>query len=132
MKPLQLITIHYQVMWEVIVSTTRSGHYAEEQAAKYLAEHNYKVLARNWKRPSAEIDIVAQKDTVVYFVEVKYRSTDHYGGGLDYIVSQKLGHMRRAAQLWVAEHGWQGQFQLAAIEVSGPNFAVSNFIESIY
>lgn len=113
------------------MSTTATGQHAEQKAAEYLARAGFMVLARNWKRQKlCEIDIVAQKGGAVYFVEVKYRADNHFGGGLDYIASQKLRHMRRAARVWVGEHNWAGEYTLAAVEVTG-DFVVTDFIESI-
>ena len=50
---------------------------------------------------------------------------------MDYITPQKLAQMRLAAEGWVHLSGWKGEYQLAAIEVSGPEFEVTNFIEDI-
>ncbi len=83
-------------------------------------------------RPHCEIDIVAAKGDTVYFVEVKYRASDHFGGGLDYVAGQKLHHMQRAAETWIASHGWDGEYQLSAVEVGGRDFAVNGFIEDIF
>jgi putative endonuclease len=108
------------------------GHDAEKYAAAYLKKQGYKVLELNWRRPRAEIDIVARKKRgPVMFVEVKYRESDKQGGGLDYITPRKLTQMQFAAELWVTEHNYDGEYVLAALEISGVDFAVTNFIESI-
>jgi Holliday junction resolvase-like predicted endonuclease len=79
-----------------------------------------------------EIDIIAFKDQRVYFVEVKYRLRSLTGGGLAAITALKLRHMRRAAQIWVRQQGFAGGYDLAAIEVGGADFAIGDFIASIY
>lgn len=108
------------------------GHDAEKHAANYLKKHGYKVLELNWRRPRAEIDIVArQKRGPVLFVEVKYRESDKQGTGLDYITPRKLEQMQFAAELWVNENKYDGEYTLAALELGGTDFAVTNFIESI-
>jgi len=109
-----------------------TGHSAEKVAADYLNDHGYKVLEINWKIPAAEIDIVARKTETVYFFEVKYRLRPAQGGGLDYITSQKLRHMRRAAELWCAHNHWEGTRSLAAIEVSGLDYDVTALVDNIY
>jgi putative endonuclease len=108
------------------------GHEAEKVAAKYLKKQGYKILALNWRVPRAEIDIVARKKYgPVTFVEVKYRQSDSQGGGLDYITSNKLLQMEFAAELWVAENRYEGEYVLAAIEVSGASFAITSFLDNI-
>lgn len=107
-----------------------NGERAEKRVAAYLKAEGYKILDRNWKTRWCEIDIVAQKDKCVYFVEVKYRTSTDQGGGLDYITSQKLRKMELAARSWVEISGWQGEHTLSAAEVSGPDFEIE-FIEEV-
>ena len=50
------------------------GHKGEEMAAAYLQEHGYCILERNWmNNGKKELDLIATKDDVVVFVEVKTR-----------------------------------------------------------
>ena len=61
----------------------RQGNKAEEQAAQYLQEKGYKIIARNFSCPMGEIDIIAQdKQKTLVFAEVKQRKTNLFGGGL--------------------------------------------------
>lgn len=114
------------------MNTTDTGRKAEKAASTYLEMRGYKVLERNWRRPRCEIDIIAQKDGVVYFIEVKYRRSDDQGGGLDAITGSKLRQMRYAAETWVEETEWQGSSQLGAIEISDPNYTVMSFIDNVF
>jgi Holliday junction resolvase-like predicted endonuclease len=100
------------------VTNHKSGHDAEKVAAEYLVDHGYKVVELNWKTRYCEIDIVAQKDNRIYFVEVKSRRTLFQGSGMDYITRKKLSQMRFAAEMWVSEHNWTGDYQLAAISIA--------------
>lgn len=94
-----------------------TGHAAEKQAANYLKEHGFKIRQLNWKTKYCEIDIVAENKKVIYFVEVKFRKTDHQGSGLDYITPAKLRQMQFAAELWVSTNDWRGNYQLAALAI---------------
>lgn len=99
--------------------TTTIGNRGEEIAADLLSHQGYKLLERNWKTKWAEVDIIAKKDKIIYFVEVKYRSSARQGDGLDYITDKKLHHMIRAAELWVVMHKWDGEYQLIGASVDG-------------
>lgn len=114
------------------MSPTETGREAESAAADYLVAHGYSVKDRNWKTPQCEIDIVAEKDGCIYFVEVKYRASSRQGGGLDHITSKKRTQMQFAAELWTTQYNWTGDVSLAGVEVGGKNFEVINFIDSIY
>ena len=114
------------------MNATETGRKAEAAARVYLEMRGYKVIEHNWRRPRCEIDIIARKDGVIYFVEVKYRFNDDQGGGLEAITKTKLKQMQYAANTWVEEHKWQGQFCLAAVEIAGDKFVIMSFIDNVY
>lgn len=124
--------ISLQVTGVKTVSTTDTGRQAETAAKLYLEMRGYNIVEQNYRRPRCEIDIVAKKDGVVYFVEVKYRRNDEQGSGLDYITESKLKQMKYAAEIWVEDYKWKGSYQLAAVEVSGKGFLITSFIDSVY
>jgi Holliday junction resolvase-like predicted endonuclease len=95
----------------------QSGHDAEKLAAEYLKTTGFKVLELNWKTRYCEIDIVAAKAKRVYFVEVKSRKTLLQGSGFDYVTTKKLQQMAFAAEMWVNEQKWAGDYQLAAVSI---------------
>lgn len=113
------------------MSSTATGHKAEQAAKVYLEMRGYAIMEQNYRRSRCEIDIVASKDNRIYFVEVKYRRHDYQGGGLEYITPTKLRQMRFAAESWVDEYKWHGPCQLAAVEIAGDDFVVMNFIEDV-
>jgi uncharacterized protein (TIGR00252 family) len=114
------------------MSTTETGRKAEKAAATYLEMRGYQIIEQNWRRPRCEIDIIACKDEVIYFVEVKYRRNDNQGGGLEAITPSKLKRMRYAADSWRQESKWRGESQLAAVEIAAPNFTVMSFIDNVF
>ena len=63
-----------------MTATTKNlGNAGENFAARYLEQHGYKILEKNFRVRSAEIDIIAQIGDVIVFVEVKTRSNIRYG-----------------------------------------------------
>lgn len=114
------------------MSTTNTGRKAEQAAKVYLEMRGFKIVEQNFRRPRCEIDIIASKDEVMYFVEVKYRRNDHQGGGLEAITASKLKQMAFAAEIWVQEYKWAGAYQLAGIELAGPEYSVMGFIDNVY
>jgi len=100
------------------MNTTSLGVEAETLVAQKLEKKGYKIIARNWKRPMCEIDIIAGVDGIISFVEVKYRSRGAQGRGLDYITPKKLKQLKFAAEIWVAENKWVGDYRLLAASVS--------------
>ena len=66
------------------------GKEGEDEAARYLAERGYHLMHRNWKRGKNELDIVAEKDNQLVFVEVKTRRNEAYGHPEDAITNRKI------------------------------------------
>ena len=114
------------------MNSTTTGRKAEVAARMYLEMRGYKILEQNFRRPRLEIDIVASKDDVIYFVEVKYRHNDDQGGGFEAITASKLKQMGYAANSWIEEYKWGGPYQLAAVELAGNDFTVVGFIDNVY
>ena len=114
------------------MSTTEIGRKAESAARVYLEMRGFEIIEQNWRLPLYEIDIIARKDGVVHFIEVKYRRTDDQGGGFEAITVSKLKQMQRAAWAWVEESHWQGEYILSAVELTGPKFTVIGFIENVF
>lgn len=55
------------------------GKLGEDLATTYLQQKNYVILARNWRSGKAEIDIIAQIEKNIIFIEVKTRKTLYFG-----------------------------------------------------
>ncbi len=106
-----------------------AGAHGEDVAENWLRRHRYKILHRNYATPRYEIDIIAKHKRWVFFVEVKYRSTAQQGFGENYITERKLQQMLYAAESWVAEHDYDGPYQLAVISVDGDTV---RFIDDIW
>jgi uncharacterized protein (TIGR00252 family) len=113
------------------VSTTARGRQAEAITAEFLVRNGCTVLAQNWRTRWCEIDIVAQKDGVMYFVEVKYRGSTSWGSGLEYITPKKIRQMRFAADFWRAANGGRGNYRLAAAELTGDPPRLTAWVKDI-
>ena len=111
------------------MKTTVIGQSAEAVVAKHLAQIGYNILSQNWKTKICEIDVVARKVDVIYFVEVKYRASAEQGTGLEYITPQKMSQIKFATQVWCQNNDWEGDYRLLGAEVSGLNFENIDLVE---
>jgi putative endonuclease len=80
------------------------GVYGEQVAERHLLAAGYAVLARNWRCPAGEIDIVAQDGDVLVVCEVKTRSSTAYGSPLEAVTPPKARRLRRLAAAWLQEN----------------------------
>lgn len=93
------------------------GAQGEQLATEHLTALGYRILARNFRRAAAEIDIIAQKDNVTYFVEVKSRSYQGYANPADNITPRKRQQIAKAAQIWFMEQKQETASSLLIAEV---------------
>jgi putative endonuclease len=77
------------------------GRRAESLAAEHLESLGYTILARNWRRPEGELDLVVGKDSVCVFVEVRSRTGVERGHPLETIDARKRSRVRRAALMYI-------------------------------
>ena len=96
-----------------------------------MENRGYDILDRNWKTRVCEIDIVAKKNGIVFFVEVKYRRQNYQGDGFEYITGHKLHKMNFAAEIWRQHNRWEGDYRLMAAAVSGQGSESIELIEII-
>lgn len=81
------------------------GGAGEDAAVKYLKKKKYVILGRNYNIRGGEIDIIAEKDGCVVFVEVKTRSGDSFGSAKEAVTFTKQQRVIKAAQHYMTGLG---------------------------
>lgn len=96
-----------------------TGRQGEQLAVAHLRQAGYEILARNWRCGRAEIDIVARRDGILVFCEVKTRRSDFYGPPEQFFSSQQADRISRAASRYLEEsgHDWAVRFDLIAVQL---------------
>jgi putative endonuclease len=96
------------------------GRQGEDLAAAYLVAHGYRILARNWRCPEGEVDVIARHEGTVVIVEVKTRTSLSYGHPLEAITAGKLARLRRLAACWCRSQETQGPVRIDGIGILFP------------
>jgi putative endonuclease len=78
------------------------GRFGEQVAAEHLERAGLTIIARNWRCPEGEIDIVAADGDTLVVCEVKTRSGLGYGDPAEGVVAAKAARLRRLALRWLA------------------------------
>ena len=93
------------------------GQLGEGFAINYLLKKNYAILAKNWRFKRAEIDIIAQFEKIIVFIEVKTLSYTYYGQPEEAIDKKKEAFLIDAAQRYMEEieHDWEIRFDIISI-----------------
>ena len=88
----------------------RTGLSAESRAAAYLMAKGYSILARRFRTPYGEIDLVAKKRDLVAFVEVKARAS--LDDAAYAVTPRQQARIVNAAQAWLMTHPDHAEFEL--------------------
>ena len=78
-----------------------TGRRAEALAAEFLERQGLRILARNWRQPGGEIDLVADDAGTCVFVEVRARTGLDFGHPLEAVGVAKRAQVVRAARLYL-------------------------------
>ncbi len=87
------------------MSTKQDGDWGEALAAEYLEARGCRIVEKEWRCRLGEIDLIAEKDGMILFVEVKLRSNLRYGMPREYVTAKKQEKLRAAALLYLSMHG---------------------------
>jgi putative endonuclease len=79
-------------------SATTTGEAAESRAAHYLEHAGLTVLARNYRSPFGEIDLIMEQAETVVFVEVRYRARADFGTPAETVGGRKQARLRATAE----------------------------------
>ncbi|MGK2309342.1 YraN family protein [Cutibacterium sp. V947] len=80
------------------------GAWGEDIAAEYLESLGWTTVARNWACSVGEIDLIADDDGTIVFVEVKTRSGTGFGHPLESITATKVRKLHELALAWLVDH----------------------------
>ena len=92
------------------VAAFRTGLSAETRAAAYLMAKGYRILAKRFRTPYGEIDLVARKRNMIVFIEVKARAS--LDDAAYAVTPRQQARIIDAAQGWLMAHPEHAEFEL--------------------
>lgn len=97
--------------------TKAKGNLAEEKGCDYLRSHGFRIIDRNVYNRFGEIDIIAIKDNVLHFVEVK--SAQSYEQAVNNITASKLQKLNRTIQTYLQKKKFSLDYCIDVLIVTG-------------
>lgn len=109
------------------------GKLGEEIAQTYLEKKGYKIRTKNYRFGKVEIDIIAEKDNELVFVEVKTRTSDQMAYPEQAVGKTKQKNIRLAAENYLEEYEITipHRFDIIAV-VKGEKFEIEHFEDAFY
>jgi putative endonuclease len=92
------------------IEAFRTGVSAESRAAALLIAKGYRILARRFRTPRGEIDIVARRRNTIVFIEVKARNT--LDDAAYAVTPRQQARIIAAAQMWLMAHPEHERYDL--------------------
>lgn len=110
------------------------GKLGEKLAEDFLINKGYTILHRNWRHSHYEIDIVALKNDLPHFVEVKTRSSKQFGEPEESVNKKKIRSLLQAADEFLFQHPQYKNFRIDILSINihqqeEPQYF---FIEDVY
>jgi len=104
-------------MSENTKAKTELGRLGEKLAAEYLVNLGMKVIVRNWRTGHLEIDIIAETEKEVIFIEVKTRNNDYLADPFEAVNRKKQRHLAKAAHIYMVDSNNDKSFRFDIISV---------------
>ncbi|MDE7379935.1 MAG: YraN family protein [Clostridia bacterium] len=94
------------------------GFWGERKAASFLKKAGYKIIERNYRCPFGEVDIIAEKEDTVAFIEVKTRSSDYFGAPNEAVDNKRKQRYRNCVNFYFAHRQIDFTVRFDIIEVT--------------
>lgn len=110
------------------------GKKGEHLAVAWLLEHGYAPIHKNWRHARAEVDIIATKESVLHFIEVKSRTNEMFGFPEESVTEKKIDNLMMAAEEFLYQFpSWKRiQFDVLSININKNGTVEFFLIEDIY
>ena len=111
------------------------GRAGEDAATELYRRRGYFLVARNWRCPAGELDLVVARGPVLVFCEVKTRSGGAFGGGHEAVHWRKQRKLRQLAELFLAAHRFNPpavRFDVASVDLAGGERASVEIFEDAF
>lgn len=100
----------------------RFGELGERIAARWLRRRGWRIVAHRFRSGRRDVDLIAEQDGVVAFVEVKARRGDSFGDPVEAVAWRKQRELTRSANVWIDRFGVPGQayrFDVVGVLMAG-------------
>jgi putative endonuclease len=110
------------------------GRQGEQMAEAYLIARGFTILHRNWRHSHYEIDLIALKNELPHFVEVKFRSSNKFGMPEENVTKKKIKFLLQAADEFLFRNQQYKNFHIDILSITTHADAETEyfFIEDVY
>lgn len=105
-----------------------TGQKGEEIAEVYFKDNGYEVLFKNWRYRHWEVDLIAFKDGILHFMEVKCRSSKKFGNPEQSVSKKKIQNLMNASVEFMFQHPQYKRVQFNILSINLHKDAPTEFL----
>ncbi len=111
-----------------------TGKKGEALAAIWFEEKGYSILHTNWRHKNLEVDIIASKNNILHFIEVKAVTTLKFGNPEDKVSEKKIRNLINASEEYLFQHPHWHRIQFDVLSITMEKNAPPEYflIEDVY
>lgn len=106
------------------------GEWGEQKAKQLLLDQGYKFITENWRNRFGEIDLIMLDQDRVVFIEVRTKSNNAYGSGIESINYRKQNQLRKMAAAFLQYKNWWDysvRFDVISVDKDNENYQIHHF-----
>ena len=110
------------------------GREGEDLAVKHLIKNDYKLKERNYRYKRGEVDIIAEKNEILCFIEVKLRNSNAFGDPETFVSEKQQELIIATAEHYIMERDWYKdiRFDIIAIKKKYQELELRHFEDAFY
>lgn len=117
-----------------VKNLSNKGKIGEKLALRFLRQKGFKLIVNNYRIPGGEIDLVLQKDGILFFVEVKTRWTKNFGLAEEGLTIHQKKRLLKAIYTYLQSQKkiWSWRCDLVAIQFANSSQATIKHFTDIF
>ena len=111
-----------------------TGRRGEAAAADYLRQHGYHILEMNWQSNHQEVDIIARKENIMVFAEVKTRHSQSHGEPEAFVTPAKQRMLVKAANHYLLHNNCheEARFDIISVLITRQGMRINHIMDAFY
>ena len=110
----------------------KQGHAAESKALRYLERRGLRLLTRNYRTKSGEIDLIMQQEETLVFIEVRYRQSSKFGSAVESVTPSKQHKLLLTANQFLQQNGVETPCRFDVVGISGRDQTEIEWIQDAF
>jgi putative endonuclease len=110
------------------------GNQGEEKAAEYLIDKGYRIKEKNWQAGHLELDIIAEFQNLIIFIEVKCRSGTYFAQPYEAVNRKKQKLIINAANIYIEKFNidLEARFDIISVVEKNGKFEIEHIEDAFY